>query len=179
MTLDPAIGTLVIACIAFLFASAGLHKLRDLGQFEQSFAAYDLAPWLVRLRATWILPVAEIAVAAGLVIGAARTAAVGAAILLLSIYATAIAVNLARGRRDLACGCGGPNDRRPIAAWMVWRNALIAVAAGTGLLPWSARPLGITDAITVAFGVLTVALVYLCIDQLFGNAGRAAAGGAR
>ncbi|HEX4240454.1 MAG TPA: MauE/DoxX family redox-associated membrane protein [Steroidobacteraceae bacterium] len=179
MTLDPAIGTLIIACIAFLFASAGLHKLRDLRQFEESFAAYDLAPWLVRLGATWILPAVEIAVAAGLVIGATRAAAVGAAILLLSTYATAIAVNLARGRRDLACGCGGPNDRRPIAAWMVWRNVLIAMAAAAGLVPWSVRPLGVTDAITVAFGVMTVALVYLCVDQLLGNAARSAARGAR
>ena len=96
-------------------------------------------------------------------------------ILLLSAYAAAIAVNLGRGRRDLACGCGGPDERRPIAAWMVWRNILIALAAGAAAFaPWSDRPLTLTDGVTVVCGVLTLALIYLCADQLLGTAQRSA-----
>ena len=59
---------------------------------------------------------------------------------LLLTYAIAIAINLARGRRDLDCGCAGPNERRPIAAWMVWRNVGIAILLAAVLLPWSAAP---------------------------------------
>jgi hypothetical protein len=84
----------------------------------------------------------------------------------LLIYATAIAVNLARGRRDLDCGCAGPNDRRPIAAWMVWRNAGIAVLLSAVLLPWSDRSIVLTDGVTVGFGTACCALVYLCLDRL-------------
>jgi hypothetical protein len=95
------------------------------------------------------------------------------ALLLLS-YAIAIGINLRRGRRDLACGCGGPDERRPIAPWMVWRNVLIALVVLSTLAPWSARPLGVTDAVTVVFGVLTLALIYLCVDQLMGYLQRVA-----
>jgi len=65
---------------------------------------------------------------------ACGASAAGAALLLA--YAAAIAINLQRGRRDLACGCGGPHERRPIAAWMVWGNLLLAGLLGAVLLPW-------------------------------------------
>ena len=113
--------------------------------------------------------------AAGLASNVTRPYAAALGILLLSAYAAAIAVNLRRGRRDLACGCGGPDERRPIAAWMVWRNILIALGGGDGVFaPWTDRALTMTDGVTIAFGLLTVALIYLCADQLFGNAQRTA-----
>ena len=47
---------------------------------------------------------------------------------LLALYAGAMAVNLARGRRDLDCGCAGPGVRRPVGEGLLIRNgALIAV----------------------------------------------------
>jgi hypothetical protein len=94
---------------------------------------------------------------------------------LLLAYAGAITVNLVRGRRELACGCGGPDDRRPIAPWMVWRNILFAVALFPVKLPWSPRPLQLTDMVTIGFGTATCALVYLCLDRLWGRTGRLSA----
>jgi hypothetical protein len=174
MMLDPAIGLLIVASIAVLFASAGLHKLRDLRRFDEIFAAYGLLPAIARLRLSWAVPILELGVAVGLLSDVYRPYAGAVGIVLLLGYAAAIAVNLRRGRRDLACGCGGPDERRPIAAWMVWRNILIALALAGVLAPWAARPLGLTDAVTVVFGLLTIALVYLCIDQLLGYTRRAA-----
>jgi hypothetical protein len=174
MVLDPAIGMLMATSLALLFASAGAHKLRDLGQFEQIFSAYGLIPAGLPARISRLVPILEIAVAAGLVIKASRPYAGALGILLLSAYAIAIAVNLRRGRRDLACGCGGPDERRPIAGWMVWRNLMIALAAVVVFAPWTNRPLSLTDGITIVFGLLTTALVYLCVDQLLGNAQRTA-----
>jgi hypothetical protein len=178
MVLDPAIGTLVIASVAMLFASAGVHKLRDLARFEEIFSAYDLLPGIARLRISWVVPMLEFIVATGLIVKPFRLYAAALGILLLSAYAAAIGVNLMRGRRDLACGCGGPNDKRPIAAWMIWRNLLIALAAAIAFATWTERPLEFTDAFTIAFGLLTIVLVYLCVDQLFGNAARTATLGA-
>jgi hypothetical protein len=174
MVLDPAIGILVVASVALLFASAGAHKFRDLRRFDEIFTAYGLVPAITPARISWAVPVLEIAVAAGLVIGVSRPYAAVLGIVLLLGYAAAIAVNLRRGHRDLACGCGGPDERRPIAPWMVWRNVLIALAVATVFTPWASRPLSITDGVTIAFGLLTIALVYLCIDQLLGNAQRSA-----
>jgi hypothetical protein len=93
---------------------------------------------------------------------------------LLLVYAAAIAVNLQRGRRDLACGCGGPNDRSPIAAWMVARNVALALLLGSAWVPWTSRPLVFTDAVTVVFGLATLALVYLCVDQMMSYVQRVA-----
>jgi hypothetical protein len=174
MLLDPAIGILTTASVALLFASAGAHKLRDLARFEEIFSAYGLMPVIPRVRISWLVPIVEIAIAAGLAVKASRPYSGVLGIILLSAYAAAIAVNLRRGHRDLACGCGGPDERRPIAAWMVWRNLLIALAVAAAFAPWATRPLSLTDGFTIAFGLPTIALVYLCIDQLLGNAQRTA-----
>ena len=168
MMLDPAIGLLLAAAIALLFASASAHKLRDLRRFDEIFSAYGLLTGVARLRLSWSVPVLELAVAGGLLFDESRPYAAAVGIMLLLTYAAAIAVNLKRGRRDLACGCGGPDERRPIAPWMVWRNILIASCLASTFAPWTRRPLNLTDAVTVVFGLLTLALIYLCVDQLMG-----------
>lgn len=174
MMLDPAIGLLLAAAVALLFASASAHKLRDLKRFDEIFSAYGLLTGVARLRLSWTVPVLELAVAGGLLFDESRPGAATVGIVLLLTYAAAIAVNLERGRRDLACGCGGPDERRPIAPWMVWRNILVASCLAATFAPWASRPLTITDAVTVVFGLLTLALIYLCVDQLMGYLQRSA-----
>jgi len=175
MTMDPAIAALIVACIALLFAGAALHKLRDLRRFDEIFTAYGLFPWAARCRLSRAVPLLEALVAGGLLLDAARLMAAGVGVLLLLAYAGAIAVNLLRGRRELACGCGGPDDRRPIAAWMVGRNILCAALLLPVMLPWSARPLVPTDLVTILGGTAACAVAYLCLDRLFGRTGRVSA----
>lgn len=175
MSIDPAIAVLIAACTALLFAGAAIHKLRDLRRFDEIFAAYGLLPLAARLRLSRAVPVLEALVAAGLLLDVTRIAAACVGIVLLLTYAGAIAVNLLRGRRELACGCGGPDDRRPIAPWMVWRNILFAVMLLAVMLPWSPRPLGLTDSVTIGFGTAACVLVYLCLDRLLGRSGRLSA----
>jgi hypothetical protein len=166
--LDPAIGVLLIACFALLFASAALHKLRDLPHFTEVLRAYRVLPeGAVRLAP--LVPLAELAVAVGLFAPAARFGAGLAGAALLGGYAAAIAVNLGRGRRDLACGCGGPDDARPIAPWMVARNLMLALLLAVTLLSWTKRPLLPTDALTVGGGAVVATLLYVCLDRLLGR----------
>ena len=172
MTIDPAIAILVVACTMLLFGAAAVHKLKDVRHFSEIFAAYGLLPLAVRRPVSHAIPLLEAAVAAGLLFEASRTPAAILGIVLLLAYAAAIAVNLRRGRRELACGCGGPDDSRPIAGWMVWRNVGVAILLVVAMLPWSQRLLVPTDAVTVGFGTATCALVYLCLDRLLGRTGR-------
>lgn len=174
MRLDPAIGLLLVAVVALLFGSAAFHKLRDLKRFDEIFAAYGVMSTVSRWRLSWIVPVLELVTALGLLVDVTRPYAAALGVLLLLSYAVAIGINLRRGRRDLACGCGGPDERRPIASWMVWRNVLLALVVLSTLVPWSGRPLGVTDGVTVVFGLLTLALIYLCVDQLMGYLQRVA-----
>ncbi|HEY6924704.1 MAG TPA: MauE/DoxX family redox-associated membrane protein [Steroidobacteraceae bacterium] len=174
MMLDPAIGLLLSAASALLFASASAHKLRDLKRFDEIFRAYGLLTVVARVGLSWSVPVIELAVAGGMLFDASRPYAATGGIMLLLAYAAAITVNLKRGRRDLACGCGGPDERRPIAPWMVWRNILVASCLAATFTPWTTRLLTPTDAVTVVFGLLTLALIYLCADQLMGYPQRSA-----
>ena len=171
--LDPAAGYLLALGGALLFAAAAAHKLRDLPAFTHVFVAFCLLPDAWARRTAWIVPCAELATALALALTlaspATRRAAVLAAIGLLLAYASAIALNLVRGRRDLECGCGSRRERRPIAAWMVWRNVIIAAALGAATLPWAPRTLGPADVLTVAGGLIVAAMLYAAADRLCGE----------
>jgi hypothetical protein len=137
--LDPVYGLLIVTSFAILFASAAAHKWHNLGGFDEVFQAYGLLPHAPPLRISWAVPLVESTVA--------------------------IALNLWRGRRDIACGCGGP-DRRPIAAWMVWRNLLLALLLAGALCSWRTRALMLIDYLTIGFGVASIVVIYLCLDRL-------------
>jgi hypothetical protein len=178
--LDPAVGALLAGAFALLFLSAAFHKLTALEHFGAVLRAYRLLPEALA-RFAPLVPLTELCVGAGLLVGALRSSAAAAGALLLALYAGAIALNLARGRRDLSCGCGGPNDRRPIAAWMVWRNLALAALLMLERLPWSTRTTGVADALTIGAGTAVAALLYTSLDTLLGRVAtlRRAAGGAR
>jgi len=166
MWLDPVFSALIAICFAVLFASAAAHKWRRLRSFEEAFAAYALLPHVTKLHLTWLVPLSETAVAVGLLAGATRAGAAIAGALLLLGYGGAIALNLHRGRRDIACGCGGPDQRLPIAGWMAWRNLVLALLLGMAIWPSSGRPMTGMDGATIAFGVAAATVVYLCFDRL-------------
>jgi hypothetical protein len=168
--IDPAVGALLAAAFALLFASAALHKLLDPGRFAAAFRAYEVVPPALAGVAL-LVPLLELAIAAALLAARSRNGAVAAGAALLLAYAVAIAINLGRGRRDLDCGCGGPRERRPIGAWMVWRNIALAALLGALLLPWTRRPLGTADALTIGAGTAVAALLYMSVDVLLGRAG--------
>jgi Methylamine utilisation protein MauE len=167
--LDPAFGYLIIAGAALLFASAGVRKLQDLVRFTEIFAAYRVLPAPLAQRLAWLIPCLEFTIAAGLLWEPGRRLGVASAIAVLITYGAGLGVNLLRGRRDLDCGCGAARDRRAIAAWMVWRNLLLAAALGIAAMPWSPRSLGLTDALTVMGGLMACVLLYATADRLLGD----------
>jgi methylamine dehydrogenase accessory protein MauD len=134
--LDPAIGDLIVGCFALLFVSAAGHKLRDLPQFAQVFAAYGIAPVISRWQLSWLVPVVEIAVALGMLLPPARSVAVAAGATLLLGYAIAIGVNLRAGRTAWSPAvAAGQISSRPIAGV----DGVAQSAAG-----WSCSSVGIT-----------------------------------
>jgi hypothetical protein len=180
--LDPALGLLLAGCFVLLFGSAAAHKWRDLRGFAEVLVGYGLPGAESAGQLAWLVPLLETAVAAGLLWSGSRHIAALAGALLLLAYALAIAANLRAGRRDIACGCGGTNRMRPIASWMVWRNLLLGLLLAGLLLPVSLRAMGWTDAVTVAAGLASMALLYACLEQLAGEgvaAGRARIGASR
>jgi hypothetical protein len=166
---DPAVDLAVRVALALLFSSAATHKLRDLPAFRAAVADYRLLPELLAPAVATALVAAEVALAAALVLGPRLPGALAAAAL-LGLYGGAIALALARGRRDVDCGCGGPALRQPLSAGLVARNALLACAATTGLAPLSPRPLVWVDALTIAGTVLALSALYAATSRLLAQA---------
>jgi hypothetical protein len=140
--------------------------------FRAAVAGYRLLPTPFIGPAAVALAGAELVAAALLVASPGWPAAgplLAAALFLL--YAGAIAVNLARGRRDIDCGCAGPGARRPISGWLVARNVALMVIALAAAVPVAtpARALVWIDALTIAGAVATLVLVYASVDRLLAN----------
>ncbi len=167
--MDPTLHLTLRIALALLLATAAVHKLRDRTAFQATLAAYRLVPAAL---APVVIGV-ELGVAAALCVPPFGAVGVLAAAVLLLVYATAIGVNLVRGR-DIDCGCAGPAARRPIGAGLVARNVLLAAAALAGMAPLHARPLVWMDGVTVVAAVLALSALYGAADHLLALAPTAA-----
>ena len=164
MLVDPVISLLAALCGVLLFGWTAVNKWRAPRQFAATVAEYRLVPEMAAPVVALALALLEAAVCASLLWPATRAAgaATGAALLLL--YACAMAVNLARGRRNLDCGCG--LVRRSISAGMVLRNVALAGLLALPWLPASTRTMATADYATVAGALIVCALLYASAELL-------------
>ena len=80
--------------------------------------------------------------------------------------AAAISVNLARGRREIDCGCFAASARVPLSNWLVVRNAVLIGAACLLLMPVRARTLVWIDGLTVVTTLITLSLLWAAGQRL-------------
>jgi hypothetical protein len=170
--LDPAARAVLRLALAWLFARAAAHKLRDLRGFRAALADYRLLPEALLAPAAAAVAGAEATLAAWLLApGAGSVPALAAASLLL-VYTAAIAVNLARGRRHIACGCAGPAAAAPLHEALLVRNAGLVALALAAALPAVPRTLEPIDAASVAGGAAALALLLAAAEVAIANAAR-------
>jgi hypothetical protein len=158
--IDPALDVTLRAGLSLLLATAAWHKLRDVAGFEATLRDYRLLPDATCAAAARGFPGLESLLAVGLWLPALRSATALATGALLALYGVAIAVNLARGRRHIDCGCSGPATRQSLHEWLLLRNALLVVAAGICAMPATARPLGWLDVPGIVGALATGTLLY-------------------
>lgn len=161
---DPVVAFALRAGLTLLLGSAALAKLRDRAGFAAAVAGYRLLPGALAGPAAAGFVAAEIALAAGLWLAPAP-AALGAAAL-LALYSAAIGANLARGRRDIDCGCGGPFGRQTLSPALVLRNLALAGAALACALPVAPRALAWLDALTLVAALGAAAALYAAANLL-------------
>lgn len=171
--LDPVITSLAALCGALLFGWAAVHKWRGFGEFVASVGEYRLLPAAVVPVAAFVLAAIETIVCALLLCafdGGWYLQSFGAlaGAVLLVFYALAMAANLARGRRDLDCGCG--IVRKSISASMVVRNLMLAAFIGLASTPPSVRALGLADYATIIGALAVCAMLYAAAELLLGRA---------
>lgn len=153
--------------LSLLLLSAAWHKLREGQAFSLTLAAWRVVPaaWVPLTR--WALAVLEADLALGLLLPSQRPLALWGCALLLLVYGAGLTLNLARGRRDLDCGCGGAAQR--IHPALVVRNVVLAglaillsLTAGVG----TGRDLGVFDVLTLAAFVAGGVLCWLLVGQV-------------
>ena len=111
--------------LAGVFAWAGAAKLRDPAGTRRSFTGLGLPGSFVVG-----VPVAELALAVGLMVVPPWAAV--AALALLAAFTTVL-IGALRAGSDVGCGCFGTSRREPVSFVEVVRNGLLAVAAAVAV----------------------------------------------
>lgn len=164
--IDPVIELTLRAMLALLFATAAYHKVSDRARFAASLGAYALLPARLVSPSAWLLPAIECSLAIGLLYAPTREQSAIASMALLAIYTGAIAVNLARGRREIDCGCFASSARVPLSPWLIARNLVLIAAAALLVAPVRARALVWVDPFTVLAAVLVLWLLSAAAQRL-------------
>lgn len=139
MTVDPAIALAGRLLGGLVFATAVAGKIRHRHELPGVVANYRLLPERLAATAAWMIVGLECLVVLSLLSGLRLAAGAMLAIVLLGGFALAMAINLARGRREIACGCFQLGLRQRLSAGLVARNVVLAIllvplltAAGSG-----------------------------------------------
>jgi thiol-disulfide isomerase/thioredoxin/uncharacterized membrane protein YphA (DoxX/SURF4 family) len=140
--------------LAAVFALAGVSKLLDVNGSRRAMAEFGL-PRRAASVAGLLLPLAELAIATGLVLHATARWAAVAAFLLLAAFIGGIANAMLRGRAP-DCNCFGQVHSAPAGRLTLARNAVLAVLAAFVVV---GGPAPAVDAwVPVAIGVAVTAV---------------------
>lgn len=166
---------LVRLALAGVFAVAAAGKLADRRGTREAVAGFGAPPALVGPIAV-ALPIAELAVAAALLVPATAWAGAVGAIVLLAIFSVAITANLARGRRP-DCHCFGQVRSQPVGAQTLARNGALALGAGLivalgatdpgpSAVAWAVSTPAVALAVGLAIGVtVAVAVAFAALRR--------------
>ena len=169
---DPVAVYAARGAIALLFAMAAVSKARNFSIFRATLLDYELVPKpMLGVVATMVLGL-EIAIAVLVWLPSFAPIAMLAAATLLLTYASAIGINLLRGRRDIDCGCTGPAVRQSLSAWLILRNLGLASVAVIGINLPAARALQLVDIIVAVVVVMVSSIIYAAANQLMANSPR-------
>jgi hypothetical protein len=165
--IDPLVQHTAALLIAAILVTAATGKLSALAAFEGVVANYRLLPRRLARPFAYGLPFVEFGLALMLIIPATRVPAAVGAILLLTLFAAAMAVNIARGRTEIDCGCFGAAHRQRLSWWLVGRNAILMMFLATLLVPSTGRAFGWLDIFQLALAVAALFLVYLAASGVW------------
>jgi hypothetical protein len=174
MILDPTIVAVACAAIATIFLGSAAMKFWQPKEFRAAVESYRLVPEAISVWLGWIIPALELAGAIGLVMAATRGGAALLLLCLIAMFTGAIALNLARGRRDLDCGCFGPLLRQPLSLWLVARNGLLALLVVVAFTPVRGRPLASLDYLTIIAAAAALVILYGAANYLLATAPKVA-----
>ena len=169
MHIDPIFIIASAIAIAVLLASAATHKVRAPARFARQLADYQLLPDSLVRPVARLVPLLELAIAFALLLPVSRGWAALSAASLLALYAAAIGINLWRGRRDIDCGCAGPDQAQPLRPVLLLRNSVLVVLALLASVAPIARDMTLFDGFVTVAAAAVALLIYAAADGLLAN----------
>ena len=170
--IDPAIDVTIRIALAIVLGFAAFRKIADFPAFRAALDAYRILPSAIVGAAAGIIILLEKVAAVGLVVSPVRGPFEILAAILFAVYGVAIGINLARGRRDIDCGCGGAKGRQALHPALLMRNFALVLAALVVAAPGSGRSLGAVDLVTVLGGTAVLVFLYRAADGLIAGVTR-------
>jgi hypothetical protein len=151
-------------CAALVFLLAAAQKAAHWRILPGVIANYRLLPRVLVGPAAALLPPLEMIVGVLLLSAMAISWILLASIVLLGLFAVAMAINLHRGRTDIDCGCGQSFLKQTLNWSLVMRNAVLAAL----LLPSLAvmGPPTLSAALTGAGAGAAFFLLYLLLNTI-------------
>lgn len=167
MGADLLLATAVMGriCLGLVFLTAAAHKLRHAEVFPGVVANYRILPRALVTPVAQTLPWIELAVGLGLLAQTAQPWPAVCALLLLTAFAGAMALNLRRGRSHIDCGCGQSALKQSLSWPMVGRNFSLGLLAAPSLLA-APRPSAAPEAVIGALAGVGAFLLYLLFNAL-------------
>jgi len=172
LPLDPVFAIILRWALGAVFLTAAVHKLSGFSIFRATLSEYRLLPGAIEGFGAAAIVALEFVAGVGMFISAFAPLAVPIVMFLLVFYMLAIGINLARGRRDIDCGCSGPAMRQTLSGWLLARNGVLLAAAALCLLPATSRQLIWLDSLTIIFGAGVFLLLYTSVNLLIANGPR-------
>jgi uncharacterized membrane protein YphA (DoxX/SURF4 family) len=165
MAVDPSIQLAARVLGALVFGTAVYGKMRHRAEFFGVVANYRLLSESLVTPVAWLVMGLEALVVLSFVSGSLILLGAWLAALLLSGFAAAIAINLARGRKVIDCGCFQSALRQPLRIVLVSRNLLL-VAAILPLLESSARGPSVLQWLDGLAAGVVLFVLYRTLDRL-------------
>jgi len=127
MIVDPSLALAGRLLGTLVFAAAVRGKIRHRHELVGVVANYRLLPERVAAPAAWMIVALECLAALSLLSGVWLPAGAALAITLLAGFALAMGINLARGRREIDCGCFQSGLRQRLSPTLLARNIVLAL----------------------------------------------------
>jgi uncharacterized membrane protein YphA (DoxX/SURF4 family)/protein-disulfide isomerase len=124
--------------LSAIFGVAGITKVLDRRGTREAIKNFGSPERLVPVL-SFVLPIAELAIAAGLLFARTTRISALASLLMLGLFIVVISMNLAHGRTH-DCHCFGQLHPRPLGWPTLVRNLIFALGAGIVLWQAQARP---------------------------------------
>ena len=166
--LDPVIFYSLLGGFALLFALSGLEKYQDMTAFQRKLENYQVLPVALAPGMTNVVFIMEIT-ATTLLLTPAYLYGVAMSVILIFAYTSGIAINLARGRTHIDCGCLG-SQGEGISGYHLLRNSTLLILLLICFMPVIDRQLIWLDYSTIVLFLGASAASYATANLMIAHA---------